>query len=100
MGRTVLPVAQVIQREREQWAKFRRALRKEDQQALDAVFALAKYHSAAFAYASRPIPTEPVFMSVLLEHQKTITKLQTRIEKLENPGAGPPATDAPHPCDA
>lgn len=83
MGRTVLPIAQVIQREREEWSKFRRVLRKQDQQAFDDMFDLAKYHSAAFAYASRPVPTEPVFMSILLEHQKTIAKLRKRIERLE-----------------
>jgi hypothetical protein len=83
MGRTVLPVAQIIQQEREGWAKFRRVLRKEDQKAFDEMFDLAKYHSAAFAYASRPVPTEPVFMSILLEHQKTIAKLRKHIENLE-----------------
>ncbi len=83
MGRTVLPVAQIIQQEREEWAKFRRVLRKEDQRAFDDMFDLAKYHSPAFAYASRPVPTEPVFMSILLEHQKTIAKLQRQIERLE-----------------
>ena len=81
MGRTVLPVAQIIQQEREEWARFRRVLRKEDQKALDELFDLAKYHSAAFAYASRPVPTEPVFMSILLEHQKMIAKLQRQTEK-------------------
>ena len=83
MGRTVLPIAQIIQQEREEWAKFRRVLRKTDQKALDDMFDLAKYHSAAFAYASRPVPTEPVFMSILLEHQKTIELLRERIEELE-----------------
>ena len=83
MGRTVLPIAQIIQQEREDWAKFRRVLRKADQKALDDMFDLAKYHSAAFAYASRPVPTEPVFMSILLEHQKTIELLRERIEELE-----------------
>jgi hypothetical protein len=83
MGRTVLPVAQIIQQEREEWSKFRRVLRKQDQKAFDDMFDLAKYHSAAFAYASRPVPTEPVFMSILLEHQKTIELLRERIDKLE-----------------
>ena len=101
MGRTVLPVAQVIQQEREKWAKFRRALRKQDQKALDAMFDFAKYHSAAFAYAARPAPTEPVFMSILLEHQKTIATLRERIERLEKASRGAncppiPSRDASH----
>jgi len=85
VGRTVLPIAQVIQQERDEWAKFRRVLRHEDQQAFDELFGIAKYHSPAFAYASRPVPTEAVFMSILLEHQKTIVRLQKRLEELERP---------------
>jgi hypothetical protein len=83
MGRTVLPIAQVIQQERDEWTKFRRVLRNEDQQAFDELFDIAKYHSPAFAYASRPVPTEAVFMSILLEHQKTIQLLQRRLEEIE-----------------
>ncbi|MBI4832903.1 MAG: hypothetical protein HY801_15395 [Candidatus Lindowbacteria bacterium] len=83
MGRTVLPIAQVIQQEREEWLKFRRVLRKEDQALFDEMFDSAKYYSAACAYASRPVPMEAIFMSILLEHQKTIEALQKRIEKLE-----------------
>jgi len=84
MGRTVLPVAQIIRQEQEEWSKFRRVLRKKDQLAFDELFALAKYHSAALAYASRAIPLESVFMSVLLEHQKMIAALRERLEKMED----------------
>jgi hypothetical protein len=83
MGRTVLPIAQVVQQERDDWMKFRRALRKEDQQAFDDLFDIAKYHSPAFAYAARPVPTEAVFMSIVLEHQKIIHSLRKRLEELE-----------------
>lgn len=92
MGRTVLPVAQIIQQERDEWAKFRRVLRKEDQRALDDMFDLAKYHSPAFAYASRPVTIEPIFMSILLEHQKTIATLQRRIERMEKASGESPLT--------
>jgi len=83
MGRTVLPIAQVIQQERDEWSKFRRVLRKEDQAAFDELFTIAKYYSAACAYASRPIPMEPIFLSILIEHQKTISALRERVDKLE-----------------
>lgn len=83
MGRTVLPIAQVVQQERDEWTKFRRALRKEDQQTFDELFDIAKYYSSAFSYASRPVPTEAVFMSILLEHQRTIRLLKRRLDELE-----------------
>jgi hypothetical protein len=88
MGRTILPIAQVIQQEREEWAKFRRVLRREDQTPFDEMFDSAKYHSAACAYASRPVPMEAIFMSILLEHQKAISALRKRIEKLEKKETG------------
>ncbi len=84
MGRTVLPIAQVIQQERDEWMKFRRVLRKEDQAAFDALIDIAKYYSPAYSYASRPVPTESIFMAILLEHQKMIAALQERINELEN----------------
>lgn len=88
MGRTVLPIAQVIQQEREEWSKFRRVLRKQDQAAFDQMFDIAKYHSAACAYASRPVPTESIFLSILLEHQKMIAALRERVEELEKTHVG------------
>ncbi|UCD58679.1 MAG: hypothetical protein JSV16_06110 [Candidatus Hydrogenedentota bacterium] len=88
MGRTVLPIAQVIQQEREEWSKFRRVLRKQDQAAFDQMFDIAKFHSAACAYASRPVPTESIFLSILLEHQKMIAALRERVEELEKTHVG------------
>lgn len=93
MGRTVAPFSQVLEAEFEGWAKFRRALRKEDQAALDALFAAAKFHVAPAAYASRLNPLEAIFLSILVEHQKTIDALRHRLDRVEGKGteeADPP----------
>ena len=79
MGRTVLPFNQVLEQEFAGWAKFRRALRKEDQEAFDALFGAAKYHVAAASYASRLNPLEAIFLSILLEHQKVLDELKARL---------------------
>ncbi len=47
MGRTIAPFSQVLENEFAGWSKFRRALRREDQEAFDGLFAAAKYHCAA-----------------------------------------------------
>lgn len=86
MGRTVLAFNRVIGRLWEEWGKFRRALRKDDQQALDEMFAAAKYHAQAGAYLSHRLPMETVFMSILLEHQKAIKALKDRVKELEGKG--------------
>jgi len=83
MGRTVAPFSQVLEAEFESWNKFRRALRREDQDALDGLFAAAKYHVAAMVYASRLTPLEAILMGILVEHQKAITQLKGRVRELQ-----------------
>jgi len=83
MGRTVIPYSQVIEREREEWAKFRRALRRDDQRVFDDLFDIAKLHVQAGVYASRPWPMEPVLMAILLEQQKALRRLEARLAELE-----------------
>ena len=58
------------------WSKFRRALRQEDQQAFDELFALAKFHTAPMAYASTPAPMEAVLLSMLIELMKRVRGLE------------------------
>lgn len=89
MGRTVPTFTQVIQAEMETWSKFRRGLRKEDQDVLDELFRAARLQLASSAYAARPIPFESIVMSMLIMQQRMIKKLQcypmveTSLERLE-----------------
>jgi hypothetical protein len=83
MGRTVAPFSRILEAEFESWSKFRRALRREDQEAFDGLFAAAKYHVAPMAYASRLTPLEAILMGILVEHQKAIAQLTGRIRELE-----------------
>lgn len=83
MGRTVRSATQVVLREQASWSKFRRVLRKEDQEALDLLFQAARYHAAALSYVSKPSPLEPILISILIEHQKTIQALEERLKELE-----------------
>jgi hypothetical protein len=83
MGRTVVPFSRVLEAEFESWNKFRRALRREDQEAFDGLFAAAKFHVAAMVYASRLTPLEAILMGILVEHQKVIMQLRGRIRELE-----------------
>ena len=87
MGRTVLPFNQVLEQEFAGWAKFRRALRKEDQEAFDALFGAAKYHVAAASYASRLNPLEAILLSILIEHQKTLDALNARLAQAAQEGS-------------
>jgi hypothetical protein len=89
MGRTVLPFSRVLEQEVQEWKKFRRGLRKEDQQFLDRLFEEARLHVQAGVYASKPWPFETILISILLEHEKAIvelrSQLQALVEKRETP---------------
>ncbi len=83
MGRTVLPFSQVLEQEVQQWRKFRRGLRKEDQEFLDRLFEEARLHIQAGVYASRPWPFETILISILIEHEKALFELRKMLRDLE-----------------
>ena len=83
MGRTVPTFTMVIQQEMESWGKFRRGLRKGDQEALDELFRAARLQLAGSAYAARPIPFESIAMCMLLAQHRMIMELQRRVQQLE-----------------
>jgi hypothetical protein len=83
MGRTVVPFSQILDQEVLEWQKFRRGLRKEDQQFLDRLFEKARLHVQAGVYASRPWPFETILISILLEHEKALVELKNKLRGLE-----------------
>ena len=89
MGRTLPSFMQVILNEQASLAKFRRALRAEDQAAFDDLFRMARYHVAAAAYASHVLPFEVMLLAMLLEEHKRVLYLQKEITRLENERANP-----------
>jgi hypothetical protein len=76
MGRTLPSVTQVFLREQESFLRFRRALRRSDQKALDDLFAAAHKHLAAAAYASHALPFEVFLLSMLLEEHKQVLRMR------------------------
>ena len=84
MGRTVLPFSRVLEQEVQDWKKFRRGLRKEDQQFLDRLFEEARLHVQAGVYASRPWPFETILLSILLEHEKALAEMRAKLRALED----------------
>ena len=83
MGRTLATFTQLIQQELDSWRRYRRALRREDQQAFDALFAAARHHAPAGAYLARDTPFEVMLLSMLIEQHKHIMALQQKVTILE-----------------
>ena len=84
MGTTDLSFSQVLEHEIQEWKKFRRALRKEDQQLLDQLFEKAMLHAEAGVSVSRPWPFETILISILLEHEKALAELKLKLKLREH----------------
>lgn len=83
MGRTTLTMTQLVAQEEAYWAPFRRALRKEDQEIFDRLFAAARHHSAPAHYASHAAPFDSMLLAMLLEAMKVVEMLRQRLDVLE-----------------
>lgn len=99
MGRTLPSITMEFMQEQEAFSRFRRALRRSDQLALDDLFAAARNHLAAAAYAANALPMETFLLSMLLEEHKEVMRLRTLVEgtlgqaaRIAQPGA-PAETD-------
>jgi len=83
MGRTLASITQTFLQEQESFSRFRRALRRSDQLALDDLFASARQHLAAAAYTSHALPFETFLLAMLLEEHKEVRRLSQQIQELQ-----------------
>ena len=83
MGRTLPSITQNFLQEQESFSRFRRALRRSDQLALDDLFASARQHLAAAAYAAHILPFETFLLAMLLEEHKEVMRLRGQCEALK-----------------
>jgi hypothetical protein len=84
VGRTLPSITNAFLQEQQSLAKFRRALRLEDQHALDDILAASRRHLAAAAYASHLLPFEVMLLAMLVEEHKEVLRLKQRLEVLES----------------
>jgi hypothetical protein len=82
MGRTLPSATIVFQQEEAAFSRFRRALRRSDQLALDDLFTSAHQHLAATQYASHALPFEVFLLSMLLEEHKEVMRMRQRLEEI------------------
>ena len=83
MGRTVLPFSMVLAEQQQRLNKFRRTLRKQDQELFDELFERARLHVQAGVQSASPEPMESIFISVLIEMLKDARHLKARVDELE-----------------
>jgi hypothetical protein len=76
MGRTLPTQIQILREEEEAWKNYRRALRKEDQEAFDSVWSLSRRHAKAASMACRLIPVEAHFLSMMVGLQRALMDMK------------------------
>ena len=86
MGRTLPSITQTFFVEEESMQRFRRALRRSDQAAMDDLLAAARQHLAAAAYAAHPLPFETFLLAMLIEEHKEVMRLRQVVEVLISSG--------------
>ena len=83
MGHTLSTVTQNYQRFLAYVQPFRRALRKSDQLALDALLDEANQHLPAAGYAANLLPGIGFLLALLLEKHKQTMRLESEIQNLQ-----------------
>jgi hypothetical protein len=83
MGRTLASATQVLIHEEGAFSRFRRALRRQDQLALDDLFSAAQNHLSAAAYAANALPFESFLLAMLLEEHKEVMRLRQAVSELQ-----------------
>jgi hypothetical protein len=79
MGRTVPTFRQLIEQAAERWSKFRRALRREDQEHFDRLFRSVRSYTQAATYQCSDNPMEAILLSVALDQEKRLDALERAV---------------------
>jgi hypothetical protein len=91
MGRTVPTFRQLIDDAIARWSKFRRALRREDQEYFDRLFRRVRSYTQAATYQASDNPMEAILLSIALDQEKRLDALERAApplkKSLEQPDA-------------
>jgi len=85
MGRTLPTYNTLILQEldKDEWKRFRRALRRDDQELFDELFIAPKIQMQAGAYASNAKPFETMLICMLIELKRELRILEQRVAHAE-----------------
>ena len=83
MGRTVPTFRQLIDDAMARWSKFRRALRREDQEYFDRLFRRVRSYTQAATYQASDNPMEAILLSIALDQEKRLDALERAVQPPE-----------------
>lgn len=79
MGKTVESYRLALDTEIQTWNGFAKALRTDDRDAFEQMTDACRNHASAGSNATRPEVFEPMVMSILLEQQKRLMRLEKEL---------------------
>ncbi len=88
MGRTVPTFRQLIEEAIARWSKFRRALRREDQEYFDRLFRRVRSYTQAATYQASDNPKEAILLSVALYQDKRLDNNLSRAHAVAGKSCG------------
>jgi hypothetical protein len=79
MGKTVESYRIALDAEIQGWNGFARALRNEDRAAFEQIMDACRNYASAGGNATKPVVFEPMVMSILLNQQKNLIRLEKEL---------------------
>ncbi|MDH5448251.1 MAG: hypothetical protein OEY24_02440 [Candidatus Bathyarchaeota archaeon] len=82
MGKTIASYRMALDRELQRWSGFTRALRNEDRAAFEQMTDACRNYASAGSNATRPVVFESMVMSILLNQQKMLNRLEKELDAI------------------
>jgi len=89
VGKTVESYRMALEDEIHRWNGFAKALRTEDREAFEALMDACRSYASAGSNATQPILFEPMIMSILLNQQKKLHRLERAIDAIKQQSSQP-----------
>ncbi len=89
MGKTVESYRLALDTEIQSWSGFIKTLRADDRSAFEQMTDACRNHASAGSNATRPEIFEPMVMSILLEQQKKLNRLEKELVAIKQKPAQP-----------
>jgi hypothetical protein len=83
VGKTVPSYRIALENEIKKWEGFSKALRSQDKEAFEQMMNACRIYASAAGNATRPVLIEPMFMSILLAHQKMLMEIKKDLESIK-----------------
>ncbi len=84
MGRTIPSYRIFLEEEIQGWKRFSTPLRETDKAQFEELMTACRLYTPSAGAACRSTPSDAMFMSILLHHQKLISELKSQLEQLKN----------------